>query len=56
MAYYPPLSDGGLKTCWKLGVTHMPFNLQTVIQTDEPNFIPDCLKMKMPLALRPAQF
>ena len=36
-----PLSDGGLKTMLEVGRLRTAANLQTVIQTDEPNFISD---------------
>ena len=36
-----PLSDGGLKTMLEVGRLRTAANLQTVIQTDEPNFILD---------------
>jgi DNA-binding transcriptional LysR family regulator len=34
-----PLSDGGLKTMLQVGRLRTATNLQTIIQTDEPNFI-----------------
>ena len=36
-----PLSDGGLKTMLEVGRLRTATNLQTVIRTDEPNFISD---------------
>ena len=36
-----PLSDGGLKTMLEVGKLRTASNLQTVIKTDEPNFISD---------------
>ena len=39
-----PLSDGGLKTMLEVGRLRTAANLQTVIQTDEPNFISDYIQ------------
>ena len=39
-----PLSDGGLKTMLEVGRLRTAANLQTVIKTDEPNFISDYIR------------
>ena len=39
-----PLSEGGLKTMLEVGRLRTAANLQTVIQTDEPNFISDYVR------------
>lgn len=39
-----PLSEGGLKTMLEVGRLRTAANLQTVIQTDEPNFISDYIR------------
>ena len=39
-----PLSEGGLKTMLQVGRLRTAANLQTVIKTDEPNFISDYIR------------
>ena len=39
-----PLSEGGLKTMLEVGRLRTAANLQTVIKTDEPNFISDYIR------------
>ena len=39
-----PLSEGGLKTMLEVGTLRTSANLQTVIKTDEPNFISDYIR------------
>ena len=39
-----PLSEGGLKTMLEVGTLRTAANLQTVIKTDEPNFISDYIR------------
>ena len=39
-----PLAEGGLKTMLEVGTLRTAANLQTVIKTDEPNFISDYIR------------